>query len=1468
MTQSLIHKVLVVLLTVSMGLAALQITPVQAAPSFPPGFNTELVVPNLTGSTTIAFAPDGRMFIGQKDGQVRVFQNGVLLATAFIDISSEVNNYWDRGLLGIAVHPDFPTTPYVYLLYTYDPPGTTDNGSGERVSRLLRVTADPNNTNIALPGSAVVLLGTNSTFANIGNPSNGDIGQPESCKSGAVYVQDCIAADSPSHSIGALAFGTDGSLFVGSGDGAHFSAVDPRALRALDLNSLNGKILRINPITGEGYANNPFYDGNPNSNRSKVYSLGLRNPFRVTIDSETDEPFIGDVGWNNWEEINTGRGENFGWPCYEGNNSGSAQQNSYKFNVSTSATCTALYNQGSGAVEAPIYAYSHSGEGASIQAGDFYRGTVYPAQYQDALFIQDYNRDWIQYLTFDGNGNATKHDFATDVSSPEGGIVQLIAGPDTNLYYVVYNGPTPDTSEVRRIHYIAGGNTSPTANASANPTSGNPPLAVDFSSAGTYDPDGQILSYDWDFGDGNSSTNPNPSHTYLANGSYNVTLTVTDSLGAFNTDTLIITVGNLAPEADITSPADGFAYNAGDTINFSGTGIDAEDGVLSGASLQWDVLLHHNAHTHFDFVPGLTGNSGSFTAVDHGDDTWMELCLTVTDSGGLNDQECINLLPNTVTLTFQTVPNGLQLEYDGVSYITPFNVVTNVGAQRDLIAAPTQDCHNFISWSDGGSASHTITIPATPQTYTATYALCPITITVDSGQSKTYGAADPTFAYTSSVPSVTLTGSLARVAGEDVGSYTITQGTLASADPNYEIAAFNSANFTVNPASVAPVITANDKVYDGTTSATIATRNLTGVIGSDDVSLSGGTANFASANVGTWTVTATGLTLTGNDAGNYQLSSTTATTTASILPLPTATPTTTPTQTFTPTNTPTLTFTPSNTPTLTSTPSFTPTQTPTFTSTPTLTPTSAIFYIGEMNILGINSSGNANRLAAQRVTLSQSATILSLSYYVSTPGGQLRLGIYNNNGSNPGDLVAETAAFTPVAGWNTQPVLTQVALPAGTYWLAFLPQSASLAGRMSFSGVGKAYSYPFGPLPASYKMSNSENFRYSFYATLTTAPAPTGTSTHTPSAGDTPTFTPSPTRTPTPIATTSNILKIGETRILRSNYSGIGNRLVAQQITLSQTATIQSLSYYVAKPGGQLRLGIYDNNGSAPGNLVAETSAFTPGKGWNTQPVLTPTVLPAGTYWLAFLPESNTLTGRAAYPGVGRYYSYTFGSLPSSYSTSSSTAVFRFSFFATFTIGSTPTNTPTRTPTATWTPTATDMPTATHTPSWTATPTLTATQTATPTATPPTLITLGETNVLSANYSGLGNQLIAQQVTLSQSATLQSLSYYVSNVGGQLRLGLYDNNGSNPGNLITETAAFTPVIGWNTQNVLAPTLLTPGTYWLVFLPENDSLVGRITSSGVGRYYDYTFGPLPVTYSNSPTSDAFHFSFYATLIAEP
>src|SRR4029453_6249894 len=229
-------------------LAALPFTvgapaPAHATLSFTPsGFIEETIAAGLPFATGMAFAPDGRLFITGKHGQLRVWQNGTLLTTPFVDISAQVADSNDRGLLGVAVHPDFPHTPYVYLLFTWNPPGFSNLAIGGRVSRLIRVEADPaQGYNVALPGSEqtqtvaggprhVIILGKNSTAANIGNPTDGRDTTKASCMSGlsptGTPIEDCIPSDEDSHSIGTVMFAADGTMFVGSGDGSNYSDVD------------------------------------------------------------------------------------------------------------------------------------------------------------------------------------------------------------------------------------------------------------------------------------------------------------------------------------------------------------------------------------------------------------------------------------------------------------------------------------------------------------------------------------------------------------------------------------------------------------------------------------------------------------------------------------------------------------------------------------------------------------------------------------------------------------------------------------------------------------------------------------------------------------------------------------------------------------------------------------------------------------------------------------------------------------------------------------------------------------------------------------------------------------------------------------------------------------------------------------------------------------------------------------------
>jgi glucose/arabinose dehydrogenase/chitodextrinase len=745
----------VIALAGALGLAALvglRAGLTSAAATWAPGFYSQMVVDGLTNPTAIAWTPDGRMLIALKEGKVLVYQSGQLLATPFIDISDEVNDVADRGLLGLAVDPNFNSNQYVYLLYTYDPlelpgaPNATDgpDGDGQRVARLIRVKANGNVANLA---TKQVILGLNSTYANIGAANDPDGGGPQtSCDDNGTPVEDCIPSDSTSHTIGSLAFGTDRSLFVSVGDGARFIIVDTRAFRAYDVNSLAGKILRINPDTGQGYTNNPFYGQNGctdiTRNCAKVYATGLRNPFRMKVDPTTNEPYHGNVGWYSWEEINTGRGKNFGWPCWEGNEhqgiyATDPMTSSYARSPITAAFCQSVYSGSVGSVEPPFYMYPHwyndKLHDASAMAGPVYTGTnlSYPAQYHNKLFIFDYSgdQDWIKYLSLGGGPPqvGTLGEGVSDMVGQYAGPVDLALNPhDGDLYYVVFNGTGP--GQVRRIRYAAG-NLPPNAVVNATPLYGLPPLKVTFSAQGTSDPEGQALTYAWDFGNGITASTGSTavvSHTYVVSGVYTAVLTVTDPLSQADNAQAQVIVGNRPPQVGITAPLSGSMHHAGETVVFTGTATDPEDGVLSGTQLQWAGQLHHLNHVHPDQFRA-TGVSGSFVFPEHGggEDYWLELCLTTTDSGipgqggagKLTDKTCIPLymaheIPNS--------PPVAMVAATPLTGVVPLTVTFSGAGSYDPEGTPLTywwDFGNAITATGSITVSHRYTLPGV---YTAT----------------------------------------------------------------------------------------------------------------------------------------------------------------------------------------------------------------------------------------------------------------------------------------------------------------------------------------------------------------------------------------------------------------------------------------------------------------------------------------------------------------------------------------------------------------------------------------------------------------------------------------------------------------------------------------------------------------------------------------------------------------------------
>jgi glucose/arabinose dehydrogenase len=627
-------------------------------------FQNEVLATGLNLPTNIEFLPDGRMLVMELQGTIKVLPAPYTTPdpTPFLQITNIGSAGVQQGIYDITLDPDFANNHFYYVFYTL--------GSPNR-DRLSRFTANSNLTG-TLAGSETVLY------------------------------QDPLDASSEHHG-GALNFASDGKLYFTTGE--HFDAA-----AAQSLSSPRGKLHRINK-DGTVPTDNPFYDGT-GPNVDSIWALGLRNPFRAYYDAPTNRLLIGDVGGNDYstakEEVDvSARGANYGWPNSEG---------------PCSAPCTS-----------PLYSYPHNGRDASITGGFVYHGSQFPSSYQGSYFFADYTQNWIRRLTFDASGNVSGvFNFEPangSLDGPYGDIVHLTEGPDGALYYVDLGysdiSGTFGVSKIRRIKYVQS-NQAPVAVASANPTSGPTPLDVSFSSAGSSDPEGKPLTYAWTFGDGATSTQANPTHTYATAGTYSARLTVSDGVNSSLSTPITITAGN-RPVATILSPQDGSLFQAGDVITYAGDATDTEDGTLPASAFSWNIDFLHEGHVH----PGLpvTGTkSGTLTIPSSGHDfsgnTRYRISLTVTDSDGLTSTQSVIIYPRKVNLTFDTVPAGRTLYLDGIAKTAPFVYDTLVGFNHTIEArdqAVGSTTYTFQSWSDGGAQQHSITVPATDKAYTATY---------------------------------------------------------------------------------------------------------------------------------------------------------------------------------------------------------------------------------------------------------------------------------------------------------------------------------------------------------------------------------------------------------------------------------------------------------------------------------------------------------------------------------------------------------------------------------------------------------------------------------------------------------------------------------------------------------------------------------------------------------------------------
>ncbi|MGX7827565.1 ThuA domain-containing protein [Actinokineospora sp. 24-640] len=602
--------------------------------------------------TSLDIAPDGRVFFTELLGQIRVHDPATGSTATALDLP--VYSGGEDGLVSLALSPDFATNGHLFAYYS--PPGSAE------VNRVSRFTVTGNAVDAA---SEVVVMEI-----------------PASRR------------EEPGHTGGYLEFGPGGNLYIGVGDDINpfqssgYAPIDERAGRDLfdaqktsaNTNDLRGKILRVHPEPDGTYTvpeGNMFAPGTAKT-RPEIYAMGFRNPFRFNVasdgtlymadygpDAGGDNATRGPAGLVEWNVI-TEPG-NYGWPYCVANN---IAFNDFDFAANTSGAkfdCAnpvnnSPNNTGLTALPAAKSATVWYGNGAdgnkfpemgsggeAPMAGPRYEydpdlasDTKFPEFYDGKPFFYDWTRNKVWLFNQDSDGALLTIDpWYTSMSTLAP--MDMKFGPDGAMYLVEWGGgygrDNPD-SGVYRIDYTQG-NRRPAAKASATPSSGVAPLEVRFSSEGSADPEGAEVTYAWDFGDGQTSTEAAPAHVFTANGTYNVQLTVSDPSGKSGIANVAVTVGNTAPSVTMRSPVDGGFFDFGDRIAFDLDVTDPEEDVDCSRVVA-QPALGHDQHAHpIDQVNACSGEFTTLIDDGHADaDIFYSLDASYTD-GGANGQPAL-----------------------------------------------------------------------------------------------------------------------------------------------------------------------------------------------------------------------------------------------------------------------------------------------------------------------------------------------------------------------------------------------------------------------------------------------------------------------------------------------------------------------------------------------------------------------------------------------------------------------------------------------------------------------------------------------------------------------------------------------------------------------------------------------------------------------------------------------------------
>jgi cytochrome c len=626
----------------------------------------------------LAIAADGRVFYIERGGNIKVYkpQNGSILLAGHVNVETLIED----GLLGITLDNGFATNHWLYLFYS--PAGATPE---QLISRFTVVgdSLDP------LSETVILHIPTQR--------------------------QECC------HSAGSLFMHTNGDLYITVGDNTNpfdssgFAPIDERAGRspwdaqksAANANDLRGKILRIHPESNGTYtipAGNLFPPGTPQT-RPEIYVMGCRNPFRAAVDEGTGWLYWGEVGpdssadsasrgpkgHDEWNQARTAG--NYGWPYFVGNNKAYID---YDFATGISSgpfNPAAPVNNSpnnTGPTTLPParsawlwYPYDNSIEfpelngsgGRTAMGGPVYHyrtnvitSTKLPAYFDQTLFIWEWSRNYIKEVKIDDDGSVLKiNPFLPSFQFNRP--IDLKIGPDGVIYMIEwgtgFGGGNAD-AKIIRIDYV-GGNHSPVAVGSATPNNGSTPLTVQFSSAGSFDPDtNDVISIAWSFfGDGTTnSLAANPVFTYTNSGNYNAQLMVDDSQGNRAIANIAIAVGNNRPVVTILQPPNGAIFDWGKTMAYQLAAFDLEDGSTTNGTIACSNLvaapmLGHNDHSHGQGQ--FSGCSGVFTAPINTDSDADNLFFVLNAS--YTDRGAPSVAPLSTTTSYVFQPRHKQAEF-------------------------------------------------------------------------------------------------------------------------------------------------------------------------------------------------------------------------------------------------------------------------------------------------------------------------------------------------------------------------------------------------------------------------------------------------------------------------------------------------------------------------------------------------------------------------------------------------------------------------------------------------------------------------------------------------------------------------------------------------------------------------------------------------------------------------------------